>query len=146
MKQKNEMTNTFKRRIFRWCIVSAASFLAAFLLYDLQDAGIASEQLIFPCAMLWMGGILLGFKALEIWSGWLEDDSEDLNVGLNRSNLYPITFYLEATLGILIVIFLLVFTIIRNRPTIAESTVLFVALVLVGACTGMGLLSRRLEF
>jgi len=92
-----------------------------------------------------MGGILLGFKALEIWSGWLEDASEDSNMGLNGSNLYPITFYLEATLGILIVVFLLVFTIIRNRPTIAESTVLFVVLVLAGACTGMGLISRRLE-
>ena len=133
------MTNTFKRRIFRWCVVSAASFLAAFLLYDLQDVGIDTELLIFPCAMLWMGGILLGFKALEILSGWLEDASEDSNMGLNASNLYPIT------LGILIVVFLLVFTIIRNRPTIAESTVLFVALVLAGACTGMGLISRRLE-
>jgi hypothetical protein len=139
------MTNTFKRRVFRWCVVSAASFLAAFLLYDLEDAGIATEILIFPCAMLWMGGILLAFKALEIWSGWLEDASEDSNVGLNRSNLYPITFYLEATLGILIVVFLLVFTTIRNRPNIAESTVLFVALALAGACTGMGHLSRRLE-
>ena len=139
------MTNTFKRRIFRWCVVSAASFLAAFLLYDLQDVGIDTELLIFPCAMLWMGGILLGFKALEIWSGWLEDASEDSNMGLNGSNLYPITFYLEATLGILIVVFLLVFTIIRNRPTIAESTVLFVALGLAGACTGMGHLSSSLE-
>ena len=139
------MTNTFKRRIFRWCIFSAASFLAAFILYDLEDAGIATELLIFPCSMLWIGGILLGFKALEIWSGWLEDASEDSNMGLNGSNLYPITFYLEATLGILIVVYLLVFTIIRNRPTIAESTVLFVALVLAGACTGMGLISRRLE-
>jgi hypothetical protein len=139
------MTNTFKRRIFRWCVASAASFLAAFLLYDLQDAGIATKLLIFPCAMLWMGGTLLGFKALEIWSGWLEDTSEDSNMGLNRSNLYPITFYVEATLGILIVVFLLVFTIIRNRPTIAESTVLFVALGLAGACTGMGHLSSSLE-
>ena len=138
------MTNTFKRRIFRWCVVSAASFLAAFLLYDLEDAGIATELLIFPCDILWMVGILLGFKALEVWSGWLEDASEDSIVGLNRSNLYPITFYLEATLGILIVVFLLIFTVSRNRPTIAEGTVLFVALVVTGACTGMGLLSRRL--
>ena len=144
MNQK-KMTNTLKRRIFRWCIVSAASFLAAFLLYDLQDAGIATEKLIFPCAMLMMGGILLGFKALEIWSGWLEDASEDSNVGLNRINLYPITFYVEATLGVLIVVFLLVFTIIRNRPTIAESTVLFVVLVQVAACTGLGSLASGLE-
>jgi hypothetical protein len=143
--QQKKMTNTCKRRIFRWCIVSAASFLAAFLLYDLQDAGIATEKLIFPCAMLMMGGILLGFKALEIWSGWLEDTSEDSNVGLNRINLYPITFYVEATLGILIVVFMLVFTILRNRPTIAESTVLFVVLVQVAACTGLGSLASSLE-
>ena len=139
------MTNTFKRRIYRWCIISAASFLVAFLLYDLEDAGIATALLIFPCAVLWMGGILLGFKALEIWSGWLEDTSEDLIVGLNKSNLYPITFYLEAALGILTVVFLLIFTINRNRPTIAEGTVLFVALLVVGACTGMGVLSSGLE-
>jgi hypothetical protein len=139
------MTNTFKRRIFRWCVASAASFLAAFLLYDLQDAGIATKLLIFPCAMLWMGGILLGFKALEIWSGWLEDASEDSDIGLSRSNLYPIAFYVEATLGILIVVFMLVFTILRNRPTIAESTVLFVALGLAGACTGMGYLAGGLN-
>ena len=139
------MTNTFKRRIYLWCAISAASFLAGLLLYGLEDEGIATELLIFPCAVLWIGGILLGFKALDTWSGWYEDTSEDTNVSSNRSNLYPITFYLEATLGILIVVFLLVFTIIRNRPTIAESTVLFVALVLAGACTGMGLISRRLE-
>ena len=144
MNQK-KMTNTLKRRIFRWCIVSAASFLAAFLLYDLQDAGIATEKLIFPCAMLMMGGILLGFKALEIWSGWLEDASEDSNVGLNRINLYPIAFYVEATLGILIVVSMLVFTILRNRPTIAESTVLFVVLVQAAAGTGLGSLASGLE-
>jgi len=92
------MTNTFKRRIFRWCIFSAASFLAAFILYDLEDAGIATELLIFPCSMLWMGGILLGFKALETWSGWNEDTSEDSDVGLNGSKLYSITFYSEAAL------------------------------------------------
>jgi high-affinity Fe2+/Pb2+ permease len=139
------MTNTFKRRIYRWCVISAASFLAAFLLYDLEDAGIDTELLIFPCAVLWMGGILLSFKALETWSGWREDTSEDSNVGLNRSNLYPITFYSEATLGVLIVVFLLVFAISRNQPTIAEGSVSFVALVVAGACTGMGLYSRHLQ-
>lgn len=139
------MTNTFKRRIYRWCIISAACFLAAFLLYDLEDAGIATELLIFPCALLWMGGLLLSFKALETWSGWHEDTSEDLNVGLHRSNLYPITFCSEAALGFLIVVFLLVFAISRNQPTIAEGTVTFVALVVAGACAGMGLYSRHLE-
>ncbi len=140
------MTNTFKRRLFRWCILGAASFLAAFLLYDLQDAGIATDLLILPCAILSMGGILLAFKALEVWSSWQEDTSEDSNVGLNRSNLYPITFYTEATLGLLIVIFLLVLTLIRNRLTIEEDNVLFVALALTASCVGMGRLSRWLEY
>ncbi|HYX51078.1 MAG TPA: hypothetical protein VE843_15130 [Ktedonobacteraceae bacterium] len=138
------MTNTFKRRIYLWCVVSAASFLTGLLLYGLEDAGIATEQLIFPCAMLWMGGILVGFKALETWSGWHEDTSEDTNEDLNKSNLYPLTFYLEAAAGILIVVFLLVFTLSRNRPTPSEDAVLFFALGLAGACTGMGYLSSSL--
>jgi hypothetical protein len=144
-KQKNEMTNTFKRRIYRWCIISAASFLAAFLLYDLEEAGIATNRLIFPCAMLWMTGILLSFKALEVWSGWQEDTSEDTNVGLNKIKLYPITFYTEAILGMLIIVFLLVYAITRNKPSIAEGTVSFVALALTAACIGMGHLSRHLR-
>jgi hypothetical protein len=138
------MTNTFKRRIYLWCVVSAASFLAALLLYGLQDAGIATKQLILPCAFLWMGGILVGFKALETWSGWQEDTSEDTDVGLNKRNLYPFTFYLEAAVGILIVVFLLVFILSRNRPTPSEDTVLFFALGVAGACTGMGYLSGDL--
>ena len=139
------MTNTFKRRIYLWCVISAASFLAAFLLYGLEVGGIATELLIFPCAVLWIGGILLGFKALDTWSGWYEDTSEDTNVGSNRSNLYPITFYIEAAVGILTVAFLIVFTISRNRPTLSEDTVLFFALGVAGACTGMGHLSSNLE-
>jgi hypothetical protein len=139
------MTNTFKKSIYRWCIVSAASFLAAFLLYDLEDAGIATEQLVLPCAILLIAGVLLSFKALEVWSGWRDDTSEDLDVALTQSNPYPITFYSEATLAFLIVVFLLVFALIRNQPTIAEGTVSFVVLVVAGACTGMGLYSSHLR-
>jgi len=139
------MTNTFKRRIYLWCVISAASFLAAFLLYGLEIEGIATELLIFPCAMLWIGGILLGFKALDTWSGWYEDTSEDTYEGSNRSNPYPITFYSEAAVGILTVAVLIVFTISRNRPTLSEDTVLFFALVVAGACTGLGHVSSNLE-
>ena len=139
------MTNTFKRSIYLWCALSAASFLVAFLLYGLEVEGIATEILIFPCAVLWIGGILLGFKALETWSGWYEDNSEDTNVGSNRSNLFPITFYSEAAVGILTVAFLIVFTISRNRPTLSVDTVLFFALGVAGACVGMGHMSSNLE-
>jgi hypothetical protein len=139
------MTNTFKRRIYRYCILSATSFLGAFLLYDLGDIGIATNRLLFPCVFLWMVGVLLGFKAADVWSGWDDDTSEDTNVRPSRSNVYPITFYTQATLMALTVIFLLVFTIIRNKPTVAESSVLAFALFVAGVCTFIGGLSSRLE-
>src|SRR5947209_13105218 len=144
-KEEKDMTNTFKRQIYRFCIVSAACFFGAFLLYDLQDIGIASDRLIFPCFVLMMVGVLFAFKALDTWSSWDKDTSEDTNVGQNGSNVYPITFYTEAALLTLTVVFLLVFIIIRNRPTIAEGTVLAIALFVAGACTGIGHLSSSLE-
>ncbi len=119
------MTNTFKRRIYRYCVASAISFLGAFLLYDLGDIGIATDRLLFPC--------------------WDNDTSEDTNVRRNRSNAYPITFYTEAALVTSTVVFLLVFTMIRNRPTIAEGSVLAFALFVAGVCTFIGRLSSRLE-
>ena len=139
------MTNTFKRRVYRYCVISAASFLIAFLLYDLSDVGVASEQLIFPCSVLWLIGLIMGFKALDTWSFWFEDTSEDKNIGQHRSNVYPITFYTEAALVTITVVFLFVFTIIRNLPTISEGTVLAVALAVAGACILMGHVSSRLE-
>lgn len=137
------MTNTFKRRIYRYCILSATSFLGAFLLYDLGDIGVATNRLLFPCVFLWMVGVLLGFKAADTWSGWDDDTSEDTHV--RRSNAYPITFYTVAVLMALTVLFLLIFTIIRNKPTVAESSVLAFALFVAGVCTFIGGLSSRLE-
>ena len=139
------MTNSFKRRIYRYCVASAISFLGAFLLYDLGDIGIATDRLLFPCVVLWIVGILLGFKAADTWSGWDNDTSEDTNVRRNRSNAYPITFYTEAALVTSTVVFLLVFTMIRNQPTIAEGSVLAFALFVAGVCTFIGRLSSRLE-
>jgi hypothetical protein len=137
------MTNTFKRRIYRYCVLSATSFLGAFLLYDLGDIGVATNRLLFPCVFLWMVGVLLGFKAADTWSGWDDDTSEDTHV--RRSNAYPITFYTVAALMALTVLFLLIFTIIRNKPTVAESSVLAFALFVAGVCTFIGGLSSRLE-
>ena len=142
-KEEKDMTNTFKRQIYRFCIVSAACFFGAFLLYDLQDIGIASDRLIFPCFVLMMVGVLFAFKALDTWSSWNEDNSED--IGQIASNAYPITFYTEAALLTLSVIFLLVFTIIRSRPTIEEEGVLAIALFVAGACACLGSLSSNLE-
>ena len=137
------MTNIFKQRIYRLCVVSATSFLAAFLLYDLGDVGITTDRLYLPCYILLFVGTLFGFKALDTWSSWNEDNSED--IGQIASNAYPITFYTEAALVTLSVIFLLVFTIIRSRPTIEEEGVLAIALFVAGACACLGSLSSNLE-
>ncbi len=139
------MTNTFKRRIYRLSVVSATCFLAAFLLYDMGDVGIATNRLFLPCFILLFVGTLFAFKALDIWSSWNEDNSEDTNIGQNGSNAYPITFYTEAALVTLSVVFLLVFTIIRSKPTIEEDSILALALFVAGACMCLGGLSSSLE-
>src|SRR2546423_13393888 len=122
------MTNTFKRRIYRYCVASAISFLGAFLLYDLGDIGIATDRLLFPCVVLWIVGILLGFKAADTWSGWVNDTRESKHVRRNSSNGYSITFYTDACLVTSTVVFLVVFTMIRNQSTIAAGSVLAFAL------------------
>ncbi len=144
LQEAGTMTNTFKRRIYRYCVLSAISFFGAFLLYDLGDIGIATNRLLFPCVFLWMSGVLLGFKAADVWSGWDDDTSEDKSV--RRSNAYPITFYTVAVLMALTVVFLLASTFIRNKPTtIAEGSVLAFALFIAAVCTFIGDLSSRLE-
>lgn len=135
------MTNIFKQRIYRLCIVSATCFLAGFLLYDIGDIGLTNQPLYFPCYIFIFGGILFGFKALDIWSSWLEDNSEDTDRGQNRSSAYPITFYTEAILVTLSVIFLLAFTIVRSGPTIEEEGILALALFVAGACMCLARLS-----
>jgi hypothetical protein len=139
------MTNTFKRRIYRVSLVSTTSFLAAFLLYDMEDVGIASNQLFWLCYILLFAGILFAFKALDIWSSWNEDNSEDTNIGQIARNAYPVTFYTEAALVTLSVVFLLAFTIIRSWPTIEEEGVSALALFVAGSCTCMARLSSGLE-
>ena len=139
------MTNTFKRRIYRVSLVSTTSFLAAFLLYDMEDVGIASNQLFWLCYILLFAGILFAFKALDIWSSWNEDNSEDTNIGQIASNAYPVTFYTEAALVTLSVVFMLAFTIIRSWPTIEEEGVSALALFVAGSCTCMARLSSSLE-
>ena len=139
------MTNTFKRRIYRLSMVSATCFLAAFFLYDMGDVGIATNQLFLPCFILLFVGILFAFKALDIWSSWNEDNSEDTNIGQNGTNAYPITFYTEGALVTLSAVLLLAFTIIRSEPTIEEDSILALALFVAGACIFLGGLSSSLE-
>src|SRR5947207_15758313 len=131
--------------MYLYFLSMAICCLVAVLLYVLGVIVIRTHPLLFPGTVLGIVVILLGFKAADTWSGWDNDTSEDTNVRQNRSNAYPITFYTEAALVTLTVVFLLVFTMIRNRPTIAEGSVLAFALFVAGVCTFIGRLSSHLE-
>jgi hypothetical protein len=73
------MTNTFKRRIYRLSLASATCFLLWILLYGVADIGTSTLQFYWYSYMLTFMGVILSFKALETWSDWLEDNSEDAN-------------------------------------------------------------------
>jgi hypothetical protein len=137
------MTNTLKRRVYLYCVLSIISFLGAFLVYDLLEMGIYTKQLFFPCSLFWTGGALLAFKAIDTWSGWETDTSEDTAIG--RFNPYPAIFYLMAILMMSMVVLLFVSTLIRNQPTMNETCVLFFGLIGAEICICLNRLSTRLE-
>lgn len=139
------MTNTLKRRVYLYCVLSIISFLGAFLAYDLLDIGIFTNRLFFPCAMLWTAGALLAFKAIDTWSGWETDTSEDIEVGRSRINPYPITFSVMAILMMLMVVFLFVSALIRNQPTMNETCILAFGLLGAEICICLNRLSSHLE-
>ena len=139
------MTNALKRRVYLYCVLSVMSFIGAFIVYDLLDIGIFTNQLFFPCSVLWTGGALLAFKAIDTWSGWETDTSEDTDASLSRSNPYPITFSVMAILMMLMVVFLFVSAVIRNRPTINETCILAFGLIGAEICIILTRLSSRLS-
>jgi hypothetical protein len=90
--------------------------------------------------------ITLFFKAFETWSSWEEDQSEDTDEeGQMRTNPYPITFYIESIAITFIAVFLLVWGLIRDRPTAQETFVLIWSLSIAGACMLTGHLSSYLR-
>jgi len=139
------MTTTFKRRIYRLSLLSATSFLIGILLYDLGDAGVAIFQSYAYCDLMLLMGVVLGFKAMDTWSSWNEDTSEDSSEKLHLRNVYPVTFYLEAGIMVLLVFLLLAFADVRSQPSIQEMVTSFLALLLAGACVLIGRLSSYLE-
>lgn len=137
------MSNALKRHSYLYCALSTLSFLGAFLLYELLDLGIFTDRLFFPCAVLWTTGALLAFKAIDVWSGWETDTSEDSDV--RRLNPYPTTFSIMAILMMAMVVFLFVSIIIKHQPTVNETCVLAFGLVAAEICICLNRLSSRLE-
>ncbi len=143
--REKHMTNALKRRVYLYCVFSIVSFLAAFLVYDLLDIGIFTNRLFFPCAMLWTTGALFAFKAVDTWSGWETDTSEDTEAILSRINPYPTVFSITAILMMLMVVFLFVSAVIRNQPTMNETCILAFGLVGAEICILLNRLSSRLS-
>ena len=137
------MTNALKRRVYLYCVLSIISFLGAFLTYDLLDIGFFTNRLFFPCSVLWTAGALLAFKAMDTWSGWETDTSEDTDI--SRFNPYPTMFSVMAILMMVMVVFLFVFAVIRNRPTMNETCILAFGLIGAEICIILNRLSTRLS-
>ncbi len=139
------MTNTFKRRVCRLSLLSVTCLLFGILLSDLEDIGLTNFQLDLASFILLFAGIIIAFKALETWSFWNEDNSEDKNENQRTRNPYPIAFYTEAAITILITFSLLVFILVRKKPNQQEFLISVFSLFVAGACVLMGRLSTSIE-
>ncbi len=139
------MTNTFKRRVCRLSLLSVTCLLFGILLSDLEDIGLTNFQLVLASFILLFAGIIIAFKALETWSFWNEDNSEDKNENQRTRNPYPIAFYTEAAITILITFSLLVFILVRKKPNQQEFLISVFSLFVAGACILMGRLSTSIE-
>jgi len=139
------MTNTFKRRVCRLILLSVTCLLFGILLSDLEDIGITNFQLDLASFILLFAGIIIAFKALETWSFWNEGNSEDKNENQRTRNPYPIAFYTEAVITILITFSPLVFILVRKKPNQQEFLISVFSLFVAGACVLMGRLSTNIE-
>jgi Ca2+/Na+ antiporter len=135
------MTNTFKRRLYRLSLISTTLFLIGVLLYILADNGIAGLQ-FYPSFIALFAGILMVFRTLEALSLWDEDNSIDSDQGRMRRNIYPISFYTEAIIMVLLVMILLISTINRGELNSQEGGVFAFSLIVIGACVLLGRLSN----
>jgi hypothetical protein len=139
------MTNTFKRRVCLLSLLSVTCLLCGIFLSDLEDIGITNFQLDLASFILLFAGIIIAFKTLETWSFWNEDNSEDKNENQRTRNPYPIAFYTEAAITILITFSLLVFILVRKKPNQQEFLISVFSLFVAGACVLMGRLSTGIE-
>ncbi len=138
------MTNKFKRRIYRFSLIGTTCILIGLFLYDLQHLDIVTMQLDFLCYILIFAGIISGFKALETWSSWIEDESEDTDEEEYARNSYPSTFYIEAGIIALIAVLLLAWPVTRRQPDSQEQLVTIFSLLVAGICVLLGHLSSYL--
>lgn len=139
------MSNTFKRRICRLSFLSITCFLLGILLDDLNIAGIGiqNSNVTLYTYFLIFAGVLLGFKALDIWSAWEEDRSVD--TAAVTKNSYPMLFYTEASIFVLLSLFLLTITYIRNTLNVDEVIMVGFSLLIGGISWCIGHLSTSIQ-
>jgi hypothetical protein len=140
----DEVTLVFRRRLYRCLFASFTCCLLGILVFDIEDTGIAANQLAWFCYILTFAGIMLAFKALEIWSSWLEDNSEDTDEDQPFRNPYPLIFTLEGGAVLVLAIFLLFTAITRSWPTGQEGLICVWSLIVAGACLLVSRLSEGL--
>lgn len=137
------MTMTFKRRLYRLCLVSATLLLLGALAYALSDVGIYPLLLSWVCYVFTFSGIVICMKAMETWSSWQEDTSEDSDESSSR-NIYPLAFNLEALAILLVAAFLFVWTVGRS-PTSQEGLIFLWCIIVAIGCALTGRLAAGLE-
>lgn len=137
------MTMTFKRRLYRLCLVSATLLLLGALAYALSDVGIYPLLLSWVCYLFTFSGIIICMKAMETWSSWQEDTSEDSDESSSR-NIYPLAFNLEALAILLVAAFLFVWTVGRS-PTSQEGLIFLWCIIVAIGCALTGRLAAGLE-
>lgn len=139
------MSNTFKRRVCRLSFLSITCFLFGILLDDLNSAGIGIQgsNVTLYTYFLIFAGVLLGFKALDIWSAWEEDRSVD--TAAVTKNSYPLLFYTEASIFVLLSLFLLTVTYIRNTLNVDEVIMVGFSLLIGSISWCIGHLSTSIQ-
>jgi hypothetical protein len=114
------------------------------LAFDVEDVGIDPGQFSWFSYILTFSGVVLAFKALDIWSSWLEDNSEEQDEDQAFRNPYPLIFTLEAGAVLLLAIFLLFSAITRSWPNGQEGLICFWSLIVGGACLLVSRISEGL--
>lgn len=139
------VTLVFRRRLYRYVLASLTCWLMGILAFDIEDVGIDPVQFAWVSYLLTFSGVVLAFKALDVWSSWLEDTSEELEEDQSPRNPYPLIFTLEAGTVLLLAIVLLFSAITRNWPTGQEGLICVWSLIVAGGCLLTSRLSENLD-
>jgi hypothetical protein len=137
------MSNTFKRRIFRFSVLSLTCFLLGILLDDLNMVDSQDANITFYSYFFLFAGVLLAFKALDTWSAWDEDKSVDIEIA--KKNYYPLVFYTEASILVIISLSIFAIAYARNTLSVDEASMAIFSLLIAGIGWCIGRVSTGIQ-